>query len=89
MLNAEVTSLSSKGQVVIPSNIRKALKLSSGSKLMVMTDGSSLLLKPLETPKLEVFKTLIDESRKFAKKAKIKKADLDKTIKKVRRERHH
>ena len=89
MLNVDVTSLSSKGQVVIPSNIRKALKLSSGSKLMVMTDGSSLLLKPLETPKLDVFKTLISESRKYVRQAKLKKSDLGKAIKKVRGERRH
>lgn len=88
MINTEVTSLSSKGQVVIPERIRKILNLTTGSKFIVITDGLNLLLKPLEEPKIETFKVLIAESRKFAKKFKFKKQDLEKAIKDVRRESH-
>ncbi len=55
MISTEVTSLSSKGQIVIPDNIRKQMGLSSGSKLIVITDGTNLLLKPIEEPKVETF----------------------------------
>lgn len=85
MIKTEVTSLSSKGQVVIPDRIRKEMGLTTGSKLMVITDGTNLLLKPVEEPKMEVFKKLIEESRKFAKKEKLEKADVEKAIKDVRR----
>ena len=51
---------------------------------MVITDGANLLLKPVEEPKLEVFKKLIEESRKFAKKEKLKKTDIDIAIKEAR-----
>ena len=84
MIKTEVTSLSSKGQVVIPDRIRKEMGLTTGSKLMVITDGTNLLLKPVEEPKMEVFKKLIEESRKFAKKEKLEKTDIDKAIKDVR-----
>ena len=84
MIKTEVTSLSSKGQVVIPDRIRKEMGLTTGSKLMVITDGTNLLLKPVEEPKMEVFKKLIEESRKFAKKEKLEKADIEKVIKGVR-----
>ena len=84
MIKTEVTSLSSKGQVVIPDRIRKEMGLTTGSKLMVITDGTNLLLKPVEEPKMEVFKKLIEESRKFAKKEKFEKADVEKAIKDVR-----
>ena len=84
MIKTEVTSLSSKGQVVIPDKIRKELGLTTGSKLIVITDGSNLLLKPLEEPKLDTFKRLIDESRKVAKKYNLKKNDVEKAIRKVR-----
>jgi antitoxin PrlF len=84
MIKTEVTSLSSKGQVVIPDRIRKEMGLTTGSKLMVITDGTNLLLKPVEEPKMEVFKKLIEESRKFAKKEKLEKADVEKAIKDVR-----
>ena len=84
MRKTEVTSLSAKGQVVIPDRIRKEMGLTTGSKLMVITDGTNLLLKPVEEPKMEVFKKLIEESRKFAKKEKLEKADVEKAIKDVR-----
>jgi AbrB family looped-hinge helix DNA binding protein len=84
MIKTEVTSLSSKGQVVIPDRIRKEMGLTTGSKLMVITDGTNLLLKPVEEPKMEVFKKLIEESRKFAKKEKLEKADVEKAIKDIR-----
>lgn len=85
MIKTEVTSLSSKGQIVIPDKIRKEMGLTPGSKLMVITDGSNLLLKPVEEPKMDVFKKLIEESRKFAKTEKLKKDDIEKAIKDTRR----
>lgn len=86
MINAEVTSLSSKGQVVIPDRIRKILGLSAGTKMMVITDGSNLLFKPIEEPKIASFEKLILESRNFARKSGLKKSNLKKVIKDVRRE---
>ena len=85
MIKTEVTRLSSKGQVVIPDQIRKKMGLTTGSKLIVITDGSNLLLKPIEEPKIDVFKKLIEESRKFAKKENLKKSDIGKAIKETRR----
>ncbi|MBN1983865.1 MAG: AbrB/MazE/SpoVT family DNA-binding domain-containing protein [Chitinivibrionales bacterium] len=80
MIKTEVTCLSSKGQIVIPDRIRKQLGLTTGSKLMVITDGLNLLLKPMEEPKLETFKKLIEVSRKLAKTEKLRKNDVAKEI---------
>ena len=86
MNQVEITSLSSKGQVVIPNNIRKQMGISIGSKLLVLTDGDNLLLKPVQTPKLETFKKLIKEAGKVISGKKIKKSDIPKLIKRVRNE---
>jgi len=86
MIQLEVTSISSKGQVVIPTDIRKEMGLSEGSKLMVFTDGVNVLLKPIVKPKMEMFKKLIKESRRYAKAHGLTKDDLKKAIKKVRNE---
>lgn len=86
MKDFAVTSLSSKGQVVIPNSIRKELGITEGTQFIVFSDGNNLLLKPIESPKMDVFKHLIAESRKFAKEAGLKKEDVKKAIKKVRRE---
>lgn len=64
MRTLEVTSASSKGQVVIPTRIRKELGIVAGTKLIVMSDGDNLLMKPIQNPKMEAFKKLAAESRK-------------------------
>lgn len=82
----EITSMSTKGQIVIPNEIRNELNVSSGSKFAVMTDGKNILLKPIETPKLEEFADLLKQSRRMAKEAGLKRSDIPKLIKQVRRE---
>lgn len=85
-MNVKVTSVSSKGQVVIPSDIREKLGISSGTNLLVLTDGSNLLLKPISVPKLKSFKQLISDSRELALKKKLTKRTVTKIIKSVRHE---
>ena len=77
----EVTSVSSKGQVVIPNTIRKQIGIETGSKLLVLTDGDNLLLKPIQAPKKKTFEALIKQSRKIAKQRGIKRKDLAAIIK--------
>ena len=86
MTQAAVTSLSSKGQIVIPNKIRKELGIETGTKLVILTDGDNLLLKPIQEPKIEVFKKLIKESQKIRIEKKLKKSDIAKAIKKYRSE---
>lgn len=42
-----LTTISVKGQVVIPKKIRELLGLRSGDKLMVSVEGDAVVLKPL------------------------------------------
>jgi antitoxin PrlF len=67
METLEITSLSTKGQVVIPRNIRNQLNLDIGDKLIVVCDGSNILLKPVIKPSMSEFKSLIEETDKIAK----------------------
>ena len=39
-------SMSSKGQFVLPKEVREKFKLSTGSKLKIIVDGESIILKP-------------------------------------------
>ncbi|MBI4926018.1 MAG: AbrB/MazE/SpoVT family DNA-binding domain-containing protein [Bdellovibrio sp.] len=79
-----ITSVSSKGQVVIPNEFRKELGLEAGKKLAVFSDGANLLFKPIEAPKKEIFDKLIRESRKIAKETGLKKSHVAKAIQRVR-----
>ena len=65
METLEIASLSTKGQVVIPRNIRNQLNLEVGDKLIVVCDGSNILLKPVLRPSKSEFKTLVEEMDKI------------------------
>ena len=84
MTTLEITSVSSKGQVVIPGAMRTRLGIKIGDKLAVITDGESVLMKPLEAPKLSAFRRLIADSRAYADRTGLKKADVPAAIRRVR-----
>lgn len=84
MTTLEITSVSSKGQVVIPGAMRTRLGIKAGDKLAVITDGESVLMKPLEAPKLSAFRRLIADSRAYADRTGLKKADVSAAIRRVR-----
>lgn len=85
-MTTAVTSLSSKGQIVIPQNIRKELNIETGAKLFVVSDGSNLLIKPIEPINPSFIKKLFEESEKIRIEKKINKSDIQKLIKKSRNE---
>jgi len=50
----ETTTLTSKGQLVIPKQVRDALHLKSGTSLSVTTDGERIVLEPISTKRLHL-----------------------------------
>jgi AbrB family looped-hinge helix DNA binding protein len=79
------TRLSSKGQVVIPEEVRRTLGLSEGDQFLVIGQGDAVILKAIAPPKIEDFQELLSQARAEARKAKIRKADLKPVIARVRR----
>jgi len=84
MEKLEVTSLSSRGQVVIPQGVRDRLHLHIGEKFVVMGGDDTIILKKLEAPSFKGFDKLLKKTREFAKKKGIKPSDVDGAIKRVR-----
>ena len=84
---AEVTSVSTKGQVVLPKSIRDALAISPGAKLMVMTDGDNILIKPIKNPDFSEFSELMDKARQWASDVGLQEEDITAAIKSVRQNR--
>ncbi len=69
----ELTKVSSKGQVVIPSGIRKELGIKEGTQLVVGRIDGFILFKKVAIPNpQEEFKKLTRWGTKFAKKKGIK-----------------
>lgn len=50
---AKLTQLSTKGQVVIPSDIREALDLAEGDTLQIERVGDLVVIKRVELPSLK------------------------------------
>jgi antitoxin PrlF len=57
----EITTVTSKGQITIPSRLRKQFELEKGTKLMVVTTDYGLVLKKLELPSVEEFQERVEE----------------------------
>lgn len=87
MTESATTTLSSKGQVVIPEEIRTRLGLKVGAQFVVVGDRDVVILKVLEPPALRDFDTLVGRARRAARQAGLKQADLTRAVAKVRRAR--
>lgn len=84
MANLATTKMSSKGQVVIPEDIRKRLKLKAGSQFVVVGEDDVVILKAISPPSMEEFDALIAEARQKGKEVGLKKSDITDAIAKVR-----
>jgi AbrB family looped-hinge helix DNA binding protein len=76
----EMGTISSRGQVAIPSDIRNQLKLEEGSKVLFLLEDDTLLMKKVTT---ESFAQLTKPLRNAKKK--IKEEDVPELVHKLRR----
>ena len=85
MESIEITSMSSRGQIVIPQRIRDQLNLLEGEKFIVLGEDGTIVLKRIEMPSFKNFDKLLKKTQDFAKDKSLKKEDLDEAIKRVRK----
>lgn len=81
------TTLSSKGQVVIPESIRNALGLAPGAQFAVLAEGDVVVLKVIAPLSIKDFGALIAKARRTAAKSGLTPRDVRRAITKVRRGR--
>ena len=81
----EVTSMSSRGQVVIPQDIREQLGFKQGEKFVVIGADDTVVLKKISMPSFKDFDNLLQKTQKHAKDKGITKTDVKAAIKKARR----
>lgn len=84
MATLSTTRMSSKGQVVIPEDIRSQLGLEAGAQFVVLGEGDTVILKAIQTPSMKDFDALIAKGRKQARIAKLKKGDVVTALSRVR-----
>ena len=76
----EITTISEKGQVVIPQSIRKELGIKSKNKFLVYGRGDTIILKKLELPSLQkewedIFKEMDNKKLKLSETEVLKEID--------------
>ena len=76
----KITKISSKGQIVIPWEIREKMKLEEGNLLLISDLGNSICLKKIEIPKLKSWDETTKPFREAAKKSRFSKEDLERVI---------
>ena len=84
MVKPATTKLSSRGQVVIPEEIRNRLGLEEGAQFVVVGEGDVVVLKALKAPKMKDFKALLGKARKSAEDAGLKPSDVKRAVREVR-----
>ena len=79
------TRMSSKGQVVIPGEIRERLGLQTGTQFVVVGNRDVVILKAITPPSLKAFDDLVSRARMQTRRAGLRRSDVKAAVKKVRR----
>jgi AbrB family looped-hinge helix DNA binding protein len=85
MATVATTRLSSKGQVVIPEEVRRRLNLKAGDRFLVTGEEDVVILKTLSPPRLQDFDRIIAEARRQARAAGLTQADITAAVARTRR----
>ena len=82
----ELTRLSERGQVVIPTELRKSMNLREGERFIVMGLGDTIVLRKLElSQETRRLKRLIRESREKARRAGFTEAEVAALVRETRK----
>ncbi len=85
MSKVTTTRMSSRGQVVIPEEVRRRLRLTKGSEFVVLGEGDVVVLKVIKTPSMRDFDWLIAEAENAAARAGMTVADVEVAVGEVRK----
>ncbi|MDO8460673.1 MAG: AbrB/MazE/SpoVT family DNA-binding domain-containing protein [Nanoarchaeota archaeon] len=92
-MKIETTKMSSRGQIVIPQNLREEINADEGTTFVVMVSGDTLILKKVEIPSkeklIQQLKELAKEGNKKATAAGIKESDVVDIVHRFRKQKAH
>ncbi len=84
MVKPSTTKLSTRGQIVIPEEIRTRLGLEPGDQFVVVGEGNVVILRTVEPPKASELKALLDRAQEAAEDAGVTPEDVARAIREVR-----
>ncbi len=83
-MTVNLTRLSAKGQLVIPSMIRRKMNLQEGTPFAVISKGDTILLKKVKMPTMADFDRLVAKGEKTMAKQGIRQEDVEGLVHKFR-----
>lgn len=86
-MSMQILTVSSKGQISLPVNIRKTLSIDTGDKLVAYTSGDVIMLKTLKLPSAEEFESSLEEAQKWAASVGYEESDVNEIIKSARKKK--
>ena len=82
----ELTRLSERGQIVIPTELRRSMNLREGERFIIMGVGDTIVLRKIELSQEKIrLKKLIRESREKARKSGFSEEEVTKLIRETRK----
>lgn len=83
----QILTVSSKGQISLPVNIRRLMSIDAGDKLVAYTSGDIIILKTLKIPTTEEFEKTLDEAQRWAASVGYVEDDVNNIVKSARRKK--
>lgn len=80
----QVLTVSSKGQIAIPVEMRKRLSIESGTRLVAYASGDVIMLKIVKLPTIEDFDAALNEAQNLAASSGLNEDDVNTVIKSYR-----
>ncbi|HCA34369.1 MAG TPA: hypothetical protein DEP00_04705 [Lachnospiraceae bacterium] len=87
-MDAQLITVSSKGQISLPIEIRRRLSIETGDKLVAYASGDVIMLKTLKLPTAEECKAEMDQAQAWAESVGYREEDVNDIIKSVRKRKH-
>ncbi|HLD41914.1 MAG TPA: AbrB/MazE/SpoVT family DNA-binding domain-containing protein [archaeon] len=87
-MEIEITKMSSRGQVVIPQEIREKEGLKEGEKFIVVDINGTIILKRVKNISMEEFENTFKPIHAKAKGLNITEKDIEEEIQAYRKEKH-
>lgn len=84
-MDTQVLTVSSKGQISLPINMRRRLSINTGDKLVAYASDDVIMLKAIKLPSVEEFKDALAQTQEWAAKVGYKEDDVNDIIKAVRK----
>lgn len=89
-MEVSITTISRNGQIVIPTDIRKALGIEAFEKFLVFGEGDVIIIKRMNKDVLKKeFEEIMDTFTESFRSSNISREDLDKEIKDYRKSKRY